>query len=183
MEVNGMQPNEEERGASYLAGLFGCARPSATHDDDSDFVDTPPPNRNVGLKELRIISQQTNLKSDIRTLHREINAKLDNFIDELRTKVPSKLDSLMEVHDTQMVVFNDHEEFSRTAAFDYNGPTDSTGEISDVVHAANLHSQVRNTYQNDNVSIFDPLEDSFYTEVEMKQVAEIIKSVEVLDKS
>ncbi|KAL2524582.1 hypothetical protein Adt_09636 [Abeliophyllum distichum] len=114
-EVNGMQPDEEERGASYLACLFGSDRPSATYDDDSDFVDPPVSkskkfntpttsipgvvrNSNVSKKTKSVPKEIYNpdrtklsldLKSDIRTLHREIDAKLDNFMDELRTKVPS----------------------------------------------------------------------------------------------
>ncbi|KAL2461482.1 hypothetical protein Adt_44902 [Abeliophyllum distichum] len=39
MEVRGIQPNEEERGAAYLVGLFESFSSAPIIDDDSDFVD------------------------------------------------------------------------------------------------------------------------------------------------
>ncbi|KAL2517897.1 hypothetical protein Adt_14144 [Abeliophyllum distichum] len=155
MEVNGMQPDEEETEALYLSGFFGSDRPSTTHNDESNFVDLPvtksknfnmpttsisgvfrnrnvskktksvpkEEDNNVGLKKLRnllvdirsrhdrIISQQSDLKFDIQALHQEIDENFDNFMDDVRTKIPSKLD--YEVHDRQLVVFNDRAKFSR----------------------------------------------------------------------
>ncbi|KAL2526754.1 WEB family protein [Abeliophyllum distichum] len=41
MELEDMQPHEEERGALYVVGFFGSDRVVPTHDDDNDFVDPP----------------------------------------------------------------------------------------------------------------------------------------------
>ncbi|KAL2512982.1 Uncharacterized protein Adt_18582 [Abeliophyllum distichum] len=129
MEIRRIEPDEEERGAPYLAGIFWSNRagPNLVDVDDDDFVDPPVRLRkslktdplwscnelknavhstfklkedepkcyneklnkimsDIRLRQDQIISQQIDLKYEIRAIQRFVDDKINGFLGELRAK-------------------------------------------------------------------------------------------------
>ncbi|KAL2498103.1 Uncharacterized protein Adt_23653 [Abeliophyllum distichum] len=118
MEIRRIEPDEEERGAPYLAGIFRTNRagPNLEDVDDGDFVDPPVTLRkslkidplracnesknavhstfklkeimsDIRLRQDQIISQQIDLKYEIRAIQRFVDDKIGGFLGELRAKL------------------------------------------------------------------------------------------------
>ncbi|KAL2486438.1 hypothetical protein Adt_31194 [Abeliophyllum distichum] len=133
LEIRGIEPNEEERRASYFSGLFQINRaaPNIEDVDDNDFVDppirlrktlNPDPFRacnesknaknftsklkederncyneklnkimsDIRLRQDQIMSQQIDLKYEVRTIRRFVDDKIAGFLEELKAKLDGK---------------------------------------------------------------------------------------------
>ncbi|KAL2532950.1 Ulp1 protease family [Abeliophyllum distichum] len=118
LEIRGIQPNEDEMGASYLAGFFQSYRADPDIDDDNDFVDPPVRDElkdygeklnkimlDIRLRQDQIISQQIDLKDDLRKMKLSVDEKINGFIDELRRKVTKN--STSHVYPSPIVIYTD----------------------------------------------------------------------------
>ncbi|KAL2465496.1 hypothetical protein Adt_41347 [Abeliophyllum distichum] len=150
----------------------------------------------IRMRQDRIISQQIDLKYDIRAIQCGVDEKIDGFLEEMRAKFLRKMSP--EVSRSQIVVYNDSRPTKNKVdglkkipsdlnknilVEDISGKRDGKKDIqsSEVNYSLKAEKVDIDNYQHDNVC--NHLDDTFYTEDIMKQVDEIMKSAEKPNQS
>ncbi|KAL2499110.1 Uncharacterized protein Adt_24660 [Abeliophyllum distichum] len=155
LEIRRIEPDEEERGASYLTGLFQTNRaaPNLEDVDDDDFVDPLVRLRKIlKTNPLRACNESKNTKNstfklkeyEIRAIQRSVDDNIGSFLGELRAKLDGKSSSEKQ---GQIVLYK-----SLNTGISYG--------------------------LRDQQKISDLLDDKFYIDDVMEQVEKIIKSAE-----
>ncbi|KAL2517660.1 Uncharacterized protein Adt_13907 [Abeliophyllum distichum] len=193
LEIRGIEPDEEERCASYLTGLYQINRaaPDIEDVDDDDFVD-PSVRLKKSLKtdQLRACNESKNAKNSTSSMKedepRRYNEKLNKMLSDIRLRhdqiISQQVDLKFEVRAIQRFVDEMIGGFLEELKAKLDGMCSTEVNHGQIVVYNSLNTGIGNGI-GEQQNISDLLDDNFYTDDVMEQVEEIIKSAEKLKHS